>query len=111
MDLRFGIDRKSTFLSAVNGIGEICVRAFGDVHDLIRHRGQTYRPIGRHGEAPTDINRAIELWPEAGWAVAERGGAYRLLDRYDDALIDSTGSPELNPDDQCALTSPGGLTG
>lgn len=49
--------------------------------------------MGHHGEALTDFNRAIELWPEAGWAVAERGEAYRLLDRYGDALIDSTGSP------------------
>lgn len=77
------------------------------MHDLIRHRGQTYRPIGRHGEALTDINRAIELWPEAGWAVAERDEAYRLLDRYDDALIDSTRVTRTEPGRSMRAHQPG----
>ncbi|MGB7795366.1 MAG: tetratricopeptide repeat protein [Pseudonocardiaceae bacterium] len=47
------------------------------LHDLIRRRGQTYRLMGRYDEALTDFNRALELQPEADWAVAERGETYR----------------------------------
>jgi tetratricopeptide (TPR) repeat protein len=37
--------------------------------DLIRRRGQTYRLMGRYDEALTDFNRAIELQPNADWAL------------------------------------------
>lgn len=39
------------------------------MHDLIRRRGRTYRLMGRYEEALTDFNRAIELRPDADWAV------------------------------------------
>lgn len=67
------------------------------LHDVIRRRGQTYRLMGRYEEALTDFHRAIELRPDADWAVAERGETHRLMERYEEALSDFDRAIELHP--------------
>ena len=81
------------------------------LHDLIRHRGQTYRLMGRYDEALTDFNQALELQPEADWAVAERGETYRLMGHHEQALTDFNQAIELNPQSDWAIAHRGQITG
>jgi tetratricopeptide (TPR) repeat protein len=73
-------------------------------------RGETYREMGRYGEALDDFNRAIDLDPALEWlewAIANRGETYRRMGRYGEALADFNRAIELDPDDARTIGSRG----
>jgi tetratricopeptide (TPR) repeat protein len=73
-------------------------------------RGETYREMGRYGEALGDFNRAIDLDPALEWlewAIANRGETYRRMGRYGEALADFNRAIELDPDDARTIGSRG----
>jgi tetratricopeptide (TPR) repeat protein len=72
-------------------------------------RGFTYRLMGRsqHPQALQDFNRAIELYAQDSWAIAQRGYLYMVEDNYSQALKDFNRALEINPEFTWALLSRG----
>lgn len=71
--------------------------------EAYRIRGRLYRQLVRYNEALTDLNRAIDLDPQADRAIAHRGHTYRRMGRYEDALADFTRAIDLDPQSDWAI--------
>jgi tetratricopeptide (TPR) repeat protein len=70
-------------------------------------RGITYRLMGRHKDAITDLGAAIDADPGYALALANRGEVRRLDRQYSDALADLEEAVRLLPDYAWAIGSRG----
>jgi tetratricopeptide (TPR) repeat protein len=76
--------------------------AFASLGETHRLRGKDYYDM-----ALTNFNRAIELNPRYGWAIAHRGETYRQKGLFPMALTDFNRAIELNGSDIWALAHRG----
>ena len=64
--------------------------------DYELRRGHIYHLLGRYKEALADFNHAIQLDPDAAWAIAPRGVTYLEMGCYGEALADLDRAVELD---------------
>ena len=72
-------------------------------NSLQRNRAETYRLMGRYGDAITDFTRALEIQPDYPWAIQQRALLYRAARRYEEAFSDLTRFIEITPGDPWAI--------